>query len=62
MEPKDAERLAELLDTRVVEVTDDNNELTMNLVDLDTPKKKDKKNKKSKNESRISGFGDFKRH
>ena len=63
IDPKDAERLAELLDTRVVEVTDDNNQLTMNLVDLDTPKKKDKKNKKSKkNESRISGFGDFRRY
>ena len=60
LDPKDTERLAELLDTSVVEVTDDNNQLTMNLVDLDTPKKKDKKNKKSKkNESRISGFGDF---
>jgi hypothetical protein len=60
LEPKDAERLVELLDTRVVEVTDDNNELTMNIVDLDTPKKKkENKNKKSKNESRISGFGDF---
>ncbi len=62
IEPKEAERLAEILDTRVVEVTDDNNELTMNLVDLDTPKKKDKKKKKSKkNESRISGFENFRK-
>lgn len=72
VDTEDAERLAKLLSTGVVEVTDDNNELDLshsivltNAMKTSYEKgakpeeKKGKKKSKKKNESRISGFGDF---
>ena len=63
LDSKDVERLARLIDIEVVEVTDDNNQLDLYSMkknsDMDKSKKKKKKSKK--NESRISGFENFRK-
>lgn len=59
LNPKDVERLTELLDTRVVEVTDDNNQL--DLYSMKTNSEMDKSKKKKKNESIIHNFENFNR-